>query len=476
MLASLLRLQSRPVEVSTTAAIATASGVVLGTLVLRYLWRVHHLNKLPSPQQSSFIFGHLFDTLGSVGQWKTTGNYPEPFLSWVKAYGGAIHLRELLTHVVLLTDPKAVQHVLVTNGANYPRNPTLQAFFSVLFHELTLEIIGLSAFGFSFDSRPEVHNAYHQFTLKLSPALLIGVLTIPGFLRLPLAQFRRRRAAQRVLKKIMIDVIDRKLQSPAKAPDARTDLLDLFLPQATTQEALVHTMTFMSAGHRTSASSLGWIIACLATRPHAVAAIRSEYHHAVAKHGSLGSWEAVSALKYTAAFVMETLRVHTIAHMLIRQVCQKDDSIPLANGTSVFVPAVGHLRNLTSCVHISEPNCSFQGTTIEINLAAMNRNSKYWTNPDSFVPERFLEDTPEWNADLQLRDGKSHTFYSLTFSAGSKNCIGMRFALAEIRVVVATLVAAFDFVLTPHADLRPRHNGVTLQPTKLEMSLRRVQC
>ncbi|ETV96427.1 hypothetical protein, variant [Aphanomyces invadans] len=350
---------------------------------------------------------------------------------------GALHdkYRKLLNPLFSTSQVKKFVSIFEAHARRYCDTVLAQAADSntpldmtTVFHELTLEIIGLSAFGFSFDSRPEVHNAYHQFTLKLSPALLIGVLTIPGFLRLPLAQFRRRRAAQRVLKKIMIDVIDRKLQSPAKAPDARSDLLDLFLPQATTQEALVHTMTFMSAGHRTSASSLGWIIACLATRPHAVAAIRSEYHHAVAKHGSLGSWEVVNTLKYTAAFVMETLRVHTIAHMLIRQVCQKDDSIPLADGTSVFVPA---------------------GTTIEINLAAMNRNPKYWTNPESFVPERFLEDTPEWNADLQLRDGKSHTFYSLTFSAGSKNCIGMRFALAEIHVVVATLVALLILSLPP---------------------------
>ncbi|CAK4909084.1 unnamed protein product, partial [Aphanomyces euteiches] len=54
---------------------------------------------------------------------------------------------------------------------------------------------------------------------------------------------------------------------------------------------------------------------------------------------------------------------------------------------------------------------------------------------------------------------------------GSTNCIGQRFALAEIQVIVATIVSKIDIKLTPAADLRHKHNGAKLTPVKLEVTI-----
>ncbi|KAG9408275.1 hypothetical protein AC1031_022150 [Aphanomyces cochlioides] len=90
------------------------------------------------------------------------------------------------------------------------------------------------------------------------------------------------------------------------------------------------------------------------------------------------------------------------------------------------------------------PDCNDRkGTTIHFNMAAMHRNPKYWTTPESFLPERFIEGTPEWNEDLALRGGKSHTFHYMPFSMGSKGCIGQKFVMAELQLVVATLVSKY---------------------------------
>ncbi|KAF0709879.1 hypothetical protein As57867_005706, partial [Aphanomyces stellatus] len=118
---------------TTTTAVAAASGLVLGSLLLRYLLTPHPLDRLPSPKPSSYILGHLMDNLGTVANWASRGGYPEPFLSWVKQYGGAIHLREFFNHSLLLTDPKAVQHVLASNEANYPRDSHVGGYFAVRF-------------------------------------------------------------------------------------------------------------------------------------------------------------------------------------------------------------------------------------------------------------------------------------------------------------------------------------------------------
>ncbi|CAK4153106.1 unnamed protein product, partial [Aphanomyces euteiches] len=67
--------------------------------------------------------------MGSLADWKTSGNFPEPFLSWIEKYGGAIHLREFLDHIVLFSDPVALQHILVSNGTNYPRKQIVMGYF-----------------------------------------------------------------------------------------------------------------------------------------------------------------------------------------------------------------------------------------------------------------------------------------------------------------------------------------------------------
>ncbi|CAK4289403.1 unnamed protein product [Aphanomyces euteiches] len=59
-----------------------------------------------------------------------------------------------------------------------------------------------------------------------------------------------------------------------------------------------------------------------------------------------------------------------------------------------------------------------------ISFGALHRNPKYWSDPDEFIPERFLEGTAPYEADKALRHGQGNTFAYMPFSTGSKNCIG----------------------------------------------------
>ncbi|CAK4637962.1 unnamed protein product [Aphanomyces euteiches] len=317
-----------------------------------------------------------------------------------------------------------------------------------VFSDVTLRIIGLAAFGFNFEADPEAHWAYENAQIVLAPWVLIGTRILPGFLSMPIPSLLRRRQAQAILRQVVNKVIEHKLAGGnAEGPQ---DLLDLILPQSTSQEAIVHTMTFLGAGHETSTSALSWIFAALITHPAAAAKVRQEYNQVRTKFTSLKHWEAVNALKYTLAVIQESMRLNAVVAKVARRTCAHDDFVPMQEGPSIFVPA---------------------GTAIEINIAALNRHPKYWTSPDEFMPERFLEGTAAWNADLALRDGKSHAFYYIPFSAGSKNCIGQRFGLVEMQVIVATMIGQFDFRLTNQADLRAKYNGVTTFPAHLEVSV-----
>ncbi|KAH9153879.1 hypothetical protein AeRB84_003942 [Aphanomyces euteiches] len=106
---------------------AAFTSLLLGMLLFRFLWSSREFSHLP--QTSAIQLPVWFDTLGSVVNWMTSGNYPEPFLSWIQKYGGAIYYRTIFNHNVLLSYPVARQHVLVSNAANFPREDVSRSFF-----------------------------------------------------------------------------------------------------------------------------------------------------------------------------------------------------------------------------------------------------------------------------------------------------------------------------------------------------------
>ncbi|KAL8704956.1 MAG: hypothetical protein Q9201_001902 [Fulgogasparrea decipioides] len=84
------------------------------------------------------------------------------------------------------------------------------------------------------------------------------------------------------------------------------------------------------------------------------------------------------------------------------------------------------------------------GTRLANRTFAVNRSAKYFTNPDSFVPERWLPPT-ERPAEYQ-RDQLSA---SKPFSVGFHSCLGRPLAWVELRLVVTRLLWAFDIEEDP---------------------------
>ncbi|CAK4400193.1 unnamed protein product [Aphanomyces euteiches] len=85
--------------------------------------------------------------------------------------------------------------------------------------------------------------------------------------------------------------------------------------------------------------------------------------------------------------------------------------------------------------------------------------------------KRFLEGTAPYEADKALRNGQGNAFTYLPFSTGPKNCIGMRFATAELQVVVSNLLLQFSFRLTDKANIHPKLDGVSMKPVDLTMTI-----
>ncbi|XP_035684428.1 cytochrome P450 4F4-like [Branchiostoma floridae] len=91
------------------------------------------------------------------------------------------------------------------------------------------------------------------------------------------------------------------------------------------------------------------------------------------------------------------------------------------------------------------------GTVVNISPAVMHRLSQYWEDPDTFNPERFAGDA----------NRNPYTF--LPFIAGPRTCIGSKFALAEMRAVTAVLVRHFQFDPVPGVQYKNKQK-ITMRP------------
>ncbi|KAG9411382.1 hypothetical protein AC1031_017021 [Aphanomyces cochlioides] len=108
-----------------------------------------------------------------------------------------------------------------------------------------------------------------------------------------------------------------------------------------------------------------------------------------------------------------------------------------------------------------------------VSTGALHRNPKYWSQPNEFLPERFLEGTAPYEADKALRNGHGNTFTYMPFGTGPKTCIGMRFAIAELQAVVSNMLLQFSFRLTDKANINPLMS-VTIRPVNLNMTIHSI--
>ncbi|PIB36871.1 hypothetical protein BFP72_16415 [Reichenbachiella sp. 5M10] len=204
------------------------------------------------------------------------------------------------------------------------------------------------------------------------------------------------------------------------------DLLAVLLEQHDGEGGFVRIrdemMTFLFAGHETSALSMTWTLHLLAHFPDVQAKLYAE----VGGLASLADLDTMnfSNLKYTQQVIMEAMRYYPPIWNIVRRAVEDD----VVGG--VEIP---------------------RGKQLMINIYQLHHNSQYWDDPEQFRPERFAE-----------RNFK-HKFQYLPFGAGPRFCIGNNFALLEITILLVQFVRAFE--LKPLGEKARAFNPLlTLRP------------
>jgi cytochrome P450 len=267
-------------------------------------------------------------------------------------------------------------------------------------------------------------------TAYLSSVAWVTVLTItrlpawtpfPGRLRTELARrFLRRSAREAAESSRRSSEQSALIASLAKVSDPATgramddvDLADNFL-------------TFMAAGHETTALALTWTWYLLALHPDVEQRVVAEVRQCT--RGRPLAYEDLARLDLTTRVIQESMRL--------------------------FPPAPVIVRRALADVRIGERLIP-RGTDVYVPVYALHRHEKLWSNPHAFDPERFA---PERAA---TRDRYAY----LPFGAGPRVCIGSSFAMMEAVAMLASLIDDFRLSLRPgHAPrLAVR---VTLRPAR----------
>lgn len=209
----------------------------------------------------------------------------------------------------------------------------------------------------------------------------------------------------------------------ARGHDGTPDLLDLLLAgedpetkrKMNTAELRDNLLTFIVAGHETTALTLAWSFYLCAFDQEVQDRARAEAR-AVLTYGQPATGEDVAKLPFIRQIADEALRLYPPAGMISRTALKKD----------------------RLCDRDIRP-----GDTVIIPIYALHRNHLLWEDPDQFRPERF--------ADRKAVDRYAY----LPFGDGPRICIGSSFALQEAVIILATLLARFRFRPIAGRDPKP---------------------
>ncbi|HEX8048444.1 cytochrome P450 [Rhizobium sp.] len=225
--------------------------------------------------------------------------------------------------------------------------------------------------------------------------------------------------------------LDKMRRDRASAPD---DFLTLLLektgPDGLTMEEIEdNILTFIGAGHETTARALAWTLYCVANSPHIREAMETEIDRVLATGAEPVAW--LDLMPNVRAAFEEAMRLYPPAPSINRAAIA-DDEWTSPSGERVEIPA---------------------GVTVLIMPWTLHRHALYWDKPRAFMPERFL---PE-------NRGKINRFQYLPFGAGPRVCIGATFALQEAVIALAVMMHRFRFDPTDETNPWPVQK-LTTQP------------
>lgn len=366
------------------------------------------------------------------------------------------HIKELYP-IFWAKSSELVQALISHSETGYPESekPGTSIDIKDWASRATLDIIGLAGLGRDFDSIRDPDNelirTYKKiFSASRSGQILAALFFLAPWLvrALPIKRNNDFEAASQVIKKTCYSLVQQEKLNLAStnedsANSTRNILSVAIQSGGFSDEGLVNQlMTFLIAGHETTASALSFAICMLCKHPEIQSRLRKEVRSSLpdprSPTSSISS-DDLDSLPYLNAVCNETLRLYSPVPVTVRVAAQDTTLI------GHFIP---------------------QGTTIFISPWATNANKDFWG-----------EDAAKFNPDRWLGEGKANTggiesnYGFLTFLHGPRSCIGQSFAKGEFACLLAAWAGTFETRFASADYVMEVRNGLTPKPKDLEVKV-----
>ncbi|THH17553.1 hypothetical protein EW146_g3277 [Bondarzewia mesenterica] len=198
----------------------------------------------------------------------------------------------------------------------------------------------------------------------------------------------------------------------------------------TDSELVGNIFIFLIAGHETTAHTLCYTFALLALHADKQERLYQSIKSLMPDPNRLPTYEEMPLFTYSMAVYYETLRMFPAVNG-IPKFSAEDTSLVVSNinGDKITIPVP-------------------QDTNIVIHTPGLHYNPRYWEDPHTFKPERFLEDWP--------RDA------FLPFSQGARACLGRRFFETEGIAILTMLMSRYKVSIKEE----PQFAGETFEERK----------
>lgn len=334
-----------------------------------------------------------------------------------------------------------------------------------IFARLATDTIGSCAFGLDCNSLKDPNTEFRRygkkvFTFNFRDAFLnilanecpsiLKLLKIPltspditDFFMNVLKQTVEYREENNVHRKDFLDLLIR-LKNNQSVLD---DLLESNTEESegiTFNELAAQAFVFFFAGFETTSTTLNFVMYELVNNLSIQETLRKEINTVLKEHNDELTYEGIMEMKYMTKVINETLRKYPPLPLLARE-CVSDFQVP----DSDFIIK--------------------KGTEITISINGLHHNPEYYPEPEKFDPERFCEE----------QKSARHPYTYLPFGEGPRNCIGMRFAILQVKIVLASVLKDYKFTLDsktvtpirfdPKSIFLSPLNTIWLQATKCEI-------